>query len=111
MIAHGLQQPTRSVLVEVGTSRCLFGLAPAGVYPAASVASRAVSSYLTFSPLPLLAQKRSQFGGVFSVALSVAGATEVVDAQVLPGNAPNGARTFLERHSKNTARDYPVGNL
>jgi len=39
-------------LIEVGTSRRLFGLAPAGVYPAASVTSRAVSSYLTFSPLP-----------------------------------------------------------
>ena len=51
-VTCALQQPTRSVLVEVGTSRCLFGLAPAGVYPAASVASRAVSSYLTFSPLP-----------------------------------------------------------
>jgi len=55
-------------LVEVGTSRCLFGLAPAGVYPAASVTSRAVSSYLTISPLPNL----SIVGGVFSVALSVA---------------------------------------
>jgi len=94
-------------LVEVGTSRCLFGLAPAGVYPAASVASRAVSSYLTFSPLPSLAR----FGGVFSVALSVVGATEVVDAQALPGSAPNGARTFLDEHSKNTRRDHPVGNL
>jgi len=55
-------------LIEVGTSRCLFGLAPAGVYPAASVTSRAVSSYLTISPLPNL----SIVGGVFSVALSVA---------------------------------------
>jgi hypothetical protein len=66
-----------------------------------------VSSYLTFSPLPSLAR----FGGVFSVALSVAGATEVVDAQALPGNAPNGARTFLDERSKDTRRDYPVGNL
>jgi len=39
-------------LVEVGTSRCLFGLAPAGVYHAASVTSRAVRSYRTFSTLP-----------------------------------------------------------
>ena len=30
----------------------LFGLAPDGVYPAAAVASRAVRSYRTFSPLP-----------------------------------------------------------
>src|SRR6185437_6185139 len=59
---------TRSVLVEVGASRCLFGLAPAGVYPATAVTSRAVSSYLTFSPLP----DPKIVGGVFSVALSVA---------------------------------------
>jgi len=50
-------------------------------------------------------------GGVFSVALSVVGPTEVGDAQVLPGSAPNGARTFLERYSENTARDHPVGDL
>ena len=30
----------------------LFGLAPDGVYPAVSVTGNAVSSYLTFSPLP-----------------------------------------------------------
>lgn len=30
----------------------LFGLAPGGVYPAAAVASRAVRSYRTVSPLP-----------------------------------------------------------
>jgi hypothetical protein len=34
---------------------------------------------------------------VFSVALSVVGPTEIGDAQALPGSAPNGARTFLER--------------
>ena len=33
-------------------SRCLFGLAPAGVCHAASVTRYAVSSYLTFSTLP-----------------------------------------------------------
>jgi hypothetical protein len=32
--------------------RHLFGLAPTGVYPATSVAGRAVRSYRTFSPLP-----------------------------------------------------------
>src|SRR5512139_2871288 len=31
---------------------CLFGLAPDGVYPATSVATRAVSSYLAISTLP-----------------------------------------------------------
>ncbi len=46
----------------------LFGLAPQGVYHAADVAAGAVSSYLTFSPLPQVASNR---GGLFSVALSV----------------------------------------
>jgi len=54
----------------VGASRCLFGLAPAGVYPAAVVANRAVSSYLAISPLPDL-RFHAGVGGVFSVALSV----------------------------------------
>ena len=57
-------------MVEAGTSRCLFGLAPAGVYPAAIVANRAVSSYLAISPLPNL-RFHAGVGGVFSVALSV----------------------------------------
>jgi len=43
----------------------LFGLAPSGVFPATPVASRAVRSYRTISPLP------SKEGGIFSVALSV----------------------------------------
>ncbi len=34
-------------------SRCLFGLAGGGVYPATTVTGRAVRSYRTFSPLPL----------------------------------------------------------
>ena len=48
-----------------GRSALLFGLAPGGVYPAAAVATGAVRSYRTFSPLPGLP------GGIFSVALSV----------------------------------------
>ena len=44
----------------------LFDLAPCGVFRAAAVASSAVRSYRTFSPLPHQRQ-----GGVFSVALSV----------------------------------------
>ena len=45
--------------------RSLFGLAPRGVYRAFDVATEAVGSYPTISPLP---RKR---GGMFSVALSV----------------------------------------
>ena len=43
----------------------LFGLAPGGVYPATTVASRAVRSYRTISPLP------NKLGGIFSVALAI----------------------------------------
>jgi len=43
----------------------LFGLAPKRVYNAISVTKYAVSSYLTFSPLPML------IGGILSVALSL----------------------------------------
>ena len=44
----------------------LFGLAPGGVYHAASVTGRAVRSYRTLSTLP----SRSN-GGLLSVALSL----------------------------------------
>lgn len=50
-------------------SDALFGLAPRGVCTAVAVARNAVSSYLTFSPLPRPLRGR---GGIFSVALSVA---------------------------------------
>ena len=43
----------------------LFGLAPGGVCPATDVATGAVRSYRTISPLPV------KTGGIFSVALSV----------------------------------------
>ena len=56
----------------------LFGLAPGGVFPATPVASRAVRSYRTISPLPLLQPllldkptTARNIGGIFSVALSV----------------------------------------
>src|SRR6478672_5659626 len=71
--------------------RCLFGLAPTGVCRATNVAARAVSSYLTVSPLPVSDVRT--IGGLLSVALSV-GAHH--PAQALPGSAPCGARTFLE---------------
>jgi len=44
----------------------LFGLAPGGVYRAASVTGRAVGSYPTLSPLP-----HKMRGGLLSVALSL----------------------------------------
>ncbi len=39
-------------LTRRAASRCLFGLAGGGVYPAAVVTNRAVRSYRTISPLP-----------------------------------------------------------
>lgn len=51
----------------------LFGLAPGGVFPATTVASRAVRSYRTISPLPadFNGKPKKATGGIFSVALSV----------------------------------------
>ena len=55
------------------STRSLFGVAPGGACHAAAVASRAVGSYPTVSPLPDDDPKRtlSATGGLFSVALSV----------------------------------------
>src|SRR5436190_23738303 len=39
----------------------LFCLAPHGVFPAARITSRAVSSYLAFSPLPALFSKNRRY--------------------------------------------------
>lgn len=47
--------------------RPLLGLAPGGVYHAATVAGRAVGAYPTLSPLPLTKVS----GGLLSVALSL----------------------------------------
>jgi len=57
-VASRLKRPTRTT-VQDRTSRMrrvsLHGLAPDGVYPAQPVASLAVRSYRTFSPLPTYA--------------------------------------------------------
>ncbi len=55
-VATTMQQPTRTSRVTFASGRAapwsLFGLAPEGVWPATSVATRAVRPYRTFSPLP-----------------------------------------------------------
>src|SRR5579862_1366277 len=66
----------------------LFGLAPGGVCRAADVATRAVRSYRTISPLP--APLAQHLGGIFLLHFPW---TRV--PQALPGTAPCGARTFL----------------
>jgi hypothetical protein len=73
----------------------LFRLAPHGVFPAPRIASRAVSSYLAFSPLPALRCQRT--GGAFSVTLSVTALLQTRRPRVLRGMLPYGVRTFLWR--------------
>jgi hypothetical protein len=74
-VAARLERPTRDGAPrrtrDPGRSRRLFGLASGGVCRAGTVTDAAVSSYLTFSPLPVRRAKRA-IGGIFSVALSVA---------------------------------------
>ena len=67
----------------------LFGLAPGGVCRAATVARRAVSSYLTFSPLPPGPGK-----GRMAVSF-LWHCPRGRPHRGLPGTLPCGARTFL----------------
>ena len=69
----------------------LFGLAPDGVYPAADVATSAVSSYLAISTLP---DPLPAIGGIFSVALSITSRRRSLTGILLCG-----ARTFLSIHA------------
>src|SRR3954454_21709399 len=54
-IADGIKRPTRKLRTGRSGSASLFGLAPCGVLPATRVATGAVRSYRTFSPLPIVA--------------------------------------------------------
>ena len=56
--------PGSSAGHAIGT---LFGLAPGGVYPATAVASGAVRSYRTFSPLPVQLSRRRAPSAVSSL--------------------------------------------
>jgi hypothetical protein len=67
----------------------LLGLAPGGVFPAVPIASDAVRSYRTISPLPPMETR--EVGGVFSVALSLGSPPPAVNRH----RAFRGARTFL----------------
>ena len=82
-VAERLLRPTRAAMrrytrrYAYGTVRRnwrpppLLGLAPGGVFHAATVAGGAVRSYRTISPLPPIRSDRNGLGGVFSVALSL----------------------------------------
>ena len=78
----------------------LFGLAPGGVCRAADVATCAVRSYRTISPLP--APLARHLGGIFLLHFPWAHAP-----QALPGTVPCGARTFLHV-PKHTATVWPT---
>src|SRR5207253_9453157 len=82
-------------------SPLLFGLAPRGVFRASDVATEAVGSYPTFSPLPSetsIAKASCRFtcamppscsaGGLFSVALSVNCSTNTRRASHQPNRSP-----------------------
>jgi len=74
-IAPGLEQPTRgwqrrALASATHTGRAgpplLFGLAPRGVFRAPDVATRAVGSYPTFSPLPNELDRKRRAVGIAS---------------------------------------------
>ena len=91
----------------------LFGLAPDGVFRAASLALRAVVSYTTFSPLPADLAKRRRFDflwhcpseglSTFRPRVSQSNGLE------LRGIAPFGVRTFLCR-PVSTLRSMATGD-
>src|SRR3977135_2536598 len=74
----------------------LFCLAPHGVFPAARITSRAVSSYLAFSPLPALFSKnrRYHFCDTFRRR-----------------NLTNAAPAFFTRHATVWCSDFPLASL
>src|SRR6266700_4822373 len=77
-------------------SRCLLGLAPTGGCRAAPVTTRAVGSYPTVSPLPL----------IFRAVCFLWPYPSPCGAQALPGSLPYGARTFLNAPVQPAHRDH-----
>ena len=76
----------------------LFGLAPNGVYRAASLTLGAVGSYPTFSPLPQASLRRFILCGTFRQSSSRINCPRVSLAEPrLRGIATFGVRTFLSR--------------
>jgi hypothetical protein len=64
-----------------------------------------VSSYLAFSPLPVLCCQRT--GGVFSVTLSVTAIFQPRRPRFLRGMSPYGVRTFLQQALPLTSDHLP----
>ena len=92
-----LERPTReharAARCSAGLHAPLFGLAPGGVYPAAAVATSAVRSYRTISPLPPVRMTGSAVSFLWHFPWTCA-------PQALPGTLPYGARTFLPRRER-----------
>ena len=85
----------------------LFGLAPNGVYRAASLTLGAVGSYPTFSPLPQVNLRRFILCGTFRQSSSRIDCPRISPAEPgLRGIASCGVRTFLPRRL-NTGSDPP----
>jgi hypothetical protein len=81
-------------------SRRLFGLAPAGVYRAVRVATNAVGSYPTFSPLPTLSRGRFVFCGTVRHRDS--------GAQALPGSLSMEPGLSSKQKSSHCAASLPL---
>ena len=100
-ITGGIKQPTRKLWTgrplrhpdaanDAGMPHApLFGLAPCGVLPATRVATGAVRSYRTFSPL--LARGCPRTSAVYFLCHFPSGCPD----RALPGALPFGVRTFL----------------
>ncbi|SLN58862.1 hypothetical protein AQS8620_02604 [Aquimixticola soesokkakensis] len=87
----GLKRPCeRYVCTHSPRARSLFGVAPGGACRAASVASRAVGSYSTVSPLPRYTGRSVLCGAIPGVA----------PAGRYPAPLLDGVRTFLAPKSK-----------
>ena len=115
VIPLGVRSPARSSGLPAASwsgravPRRLFGLAPAGVYPATSVAGGAVRSYRTFSPLPDPLARPSAVCFLWHCPSPRRPCRHARrDAQALPGGPPCGARTFLDRTSEDPCRDRPA---
>jgi hypothetical protein len=78
----------------------LFGLAPGGVYPAASVTGGAGRSYRPVSPLPAECFHRA--GGLFSVALSLGSPPPAVNRHRIP--VEPGLSSIISRQQRSSGR-------
>ena len=86
----------------------LFGLAPNGVYRAASLTLGAVGSYPTFSPLPRPKPWRFIFCGTFRQSSSRINCPRISPAEPgLRGIASCGVRTFLSRYKRKRSSTLP----